>query len=496
MKIRSTALLLGLAVVAAGGCNAGSNDGRSNASTVAPVQTANSTAPTATSTTPTIVTPPTPTPTPPTTVTGNADVVVASLLLNQVSVCDMNTGAKKGTVPVGKAPLGVATSGNSAYVANSLGASISVVDMLTNTVSATLDPTAAGVTNFPLIGNQIDPLLKPLVRPVGVAVTPDGKKAYSANLITVASYDTATSKTLNSISGINLNLQGQSGIGAIINLILNNGVQNFLNQPLAALGQAKVACTNDKAFVTNMVTGNVTVLSVANDSVLKYTKVGAIPMGVTCAGTKVYVCCIKANEVYVLDQATGDVTNHFAAGQVPVDVCSSPKGDYVYVANLLGGDVTVIDTASDLPVDTLPCGMSIGQIFSQLGISAPSSTSGGFGGLVSGFLSGFLGGSGAGNNAGIGGLLGGSSPLSPQSLIQSLFSGFLGFAGISQSQLNSMNMPGIGVLGASISADSSRLLCANLMFGLTITEIATKTATAPQFFSGQGLGASAVSAGR
>lgn len=482
-----------LALAVAAGCSGGKGRRSSQSgSTAAPITSTQGPAPitTGSNVTPPIVVAPVPS----STTTGKPDVYVSSLLMNDLTVMDVAAGTKKASIPVGKGPMAVATLGDYAYTANSIGQTITCVDLLTNTVAYEMDATGAGVTNLPLIGNTVDPILAKLVRPTGVAVKPDGTKAFSANLINVTSYDLIGKKPLKSIFSLNLQFSlGGSGVSGILSAITNS-LQSFLAQPLAALGQARVACTNKNAFVTNMVTNNVTVISASDDRVITYTDVGKLPMGVACASNKAYVACALANEIYVLDETTGKVLSHFRAGQIPVDVAASPKGDFVYVANFLGGDISVIDTVSDLVVNVLPCGLNIGSIFQQLGIPIPASSSGGIGGLITNFLGGFLG--GAGTGTGIGGLLGGSGPMGMPTILSGLMSAFLGFAGINQNTINQLNMPGIGVMGVGVSADGNYVCGANLMMGLSITDKATNKVSSPGFLTGSGMGASGVAGAR
>jgi YVTN family beta-propeller protein len=83
---------------------------------------------------------------------------------NTVSVIDTATNTVSATIPVGRAPQGlaVAPDGNKVYVANFTlpTGEVSVIETATNTVTATIS-----VGNFPQ----------------GVAITPDGSKAYIAN---------------------------------------------------------------------------------------------------------------------------------------------------------------------------------------------------------------------------------------------------------------------------------------------------------------------------
>ncbi|MEZ0228072.1 MAG: hypothetical protein ACAI25_05560 [Planctomycetota bacterium] len=470
------------------GGGGGGRDGKKTGASVAPI-TSNP-APVTSRNNPN---PPAPVVTPTTPVTGNPDAVVASALLQELDVFDYAKGTQKASIALSGAPTSVAVNGTYAYVAG-MNQKISVVDLLTNTVAYEMDATGAGITNLPLIGNTVDGVVKPLCRPTGIAVMPNGTKAFSANLINVTSYDLLGKKAHNSIFSLNLSLSlgGSSGILSAI----TTSLQNFLAQPLAALGQARVATSNKTCFVTNTVTSNVTVISASDDKVIGYTPVGTLPLGVAAANGKGYVACAISNEIYVLDEKTGNVLSHFAAGQVPVDVTASPTGDKVYVANFIGGDITVIDTATDLPVNTIPAGISLANIFQQLGVSLPASSGGsGIGGFLTSFLSGFLGGSG-GTATGVGGLLSGIGPQPVGQILNGLLSAFLGYAGLTQQSLQGMNMPGIGIIGVSVSASGTHVLGANLLFGLSVTDVPMKNVTAPMLLTGQGMGVDAVAAGR
>src|SRR5256885_2255641 len=101
---------------------------------------------------------------------------VTNIISNTVSVIDTATNTVVATIPVGLAPLGVAITpdGTRAYVANGSNI-VSVIDTATNTVVATIP-----------VGVEAGP--------VGVAITPDGTRAYVANILsnTVSVIDTAT----------------------------------------------------------------------------------------------------------------------------------------------------------------------------------------------------------------------------------------------------------------------------------------------------------------
>jgi YVTN family beta-propeller protein len=134
---------------------------------------------------------------------------------NTVSVIDMATNKVVATVPVGSNPYGVAVTpdGKHAYVANDSSNTVSVIDRATNTVEATItvgtEPVGAAVTPDGNVANiashtvsVIDTAtvvatvpLPVASNPVALAVTPDGKHVYVTNDVsvgTVSVIDTAT----------------------------------------------------------------------------------------------------------------------------------------------------------------------------------------------------------------------------------------------------------------------------------------------------------------
>ena len=93
-------------------------------------------------------------------------------------------------------------------------------------------------------------------------------------------------------------------------------------------------------------------------------------------------------------------------------------------------------------------------------------------------------------------LLGGTGPASVSSVLSGLLTSFLSQAGITQQALQGLTTPtpGIGLDGVSVTLDGQNVLGANLIFGLTITNIASQNVTAPGILTGQGIGADAVAA--
>lgn len=432
------------------------------------------------SSTPGGVTSGTPTNPPPTT-TYLDDALVSSFVTDEVVEVDGATGNVMTNYAVGQGPTDVQSSGTMAYVANGKSQEITVIDRLANNTVGTVDVTGTPIAGTSLL-SVLDPLLKPLVRPTGVAASPNGDKIYSANLLNVTIIDGNTLQPTKSILGLNNSLSLSS--------IISNpsqALQNFLAAPVRGLGMAKVAATDDHALVTCMISGTVMRIDGQTDDLIDYVDVGRAPIGITVANGKAYVACALSQEIWVVDVQTGNVVTTLQGnGMLPVDCSANQAEDRVYVANVMSGDIEVIDTAADIVVDTIPSGLQISSIFQQLGITLPSSGSGGIGGLLNNFLAGFTG--GLANPSSFGNLLAGGSGgglLSPGSLINGLITAFLGFAGLNQQQIGSISFPGL--LSCAAAHDPDKVLGSTLMGDLAMTEVQARSVSSHMTAVGPGL---------
>lgn len=481
MRTRN-ALTAAIALLALSGCNGGGGSDR--ASSAAAISTATP-APTTSTTTPgtTPVTPP-----------NNGlltDALVTSFQMDEVVHLDAATGQTSLRWATGNGPTDVATWGNDVYVANTLSQNVTVVDRLANAVVTNVDVTTPQIISTPVL-NLLNPLVKPLVRPTGVAVTPNGLKAYSANLVNLVAIDTTTNLATKSISGLDINFANVLNTLLTSGFNLNSALQSLYQQPIETLGIAKVAATNDMAVATCMLSGRLMRVSVATDTQLpsidlRGTSSFPAPIGVAIARNKAYVACALSQETVVVDLVTGTIRARIRGGMVPVDVTTNPSEDRIYVANVISGDVSVIDTAADIVVDTLPAGLSIGSIFQQLGVTIPSGTTGGISGLLNGFLQGFL--AGMSNPNTIGGAIGGGSGglLSPGNLINGVLTGFLAYAGINQTMINSLNLPAFGIWSVSVAHNPVYLCSANVFMGnVGVTQIPNRSVNTMMGLTGIG----------
>ncbi|HEX8771200.1 MAG TPA: hypothetical protein VF711_10580, partial [Acidimicrobiales bacterium] len=71
------------------------------------------------------------------------------------------------------------------------------------------------------------------------------------------------------------------------------------------------------------------------------------------SGTRLYLTAPETHELMVVDTSTSAVTA-VGVGEVPLGVTVSPDGSRVYVANMVGLSVSVIDAATNTVVATIP----------------------------------------------------------------------------------------------------------------------------------------------
>jgi YVTN family beta-propeller protein len=193
-----------------------------------------------------------------------------------------------------------------AYITNNDDADVSVIDTKFDKVIATI----------PIGGN-----------PYGVAVSPDGRKAYTTNGINVAVIDTA--------------------MNAVIAMIPITG----------ATADGGIAVTPDSSKVYSGSTAGVAVIDAATNAVTAIIPIGPpIGLAVTPDGSKVYVTVPTAHAVMVIDTVTNAVSFINAFFDAPVGIAVTPDGKTAYVANLADASVAVIDTATNTVAATINVG--------------------------------------------------------------------------------------------------------------------------------------------
>jgi len=239
---------------------------------------------------------------------------ITNLDSNSVSVIDVFSNNVVATIPVGSQPAGVAVNSTGAriYVANVN--SVSVIDGASKSVIATMP---VGVALF------------------GIAVNPDGTRVYVAD-------------------------QGSDSV-AVINTSSNTVVTTAAVG--AAPGGIVVNPQGTRVYVTNTGSDSVSVIDTATNKEIEKIQVAAQPAfaAINPAGTRLYVTHYVDNPndplavgLSVIDTASNTKIAGIALGLNNGEgVAVNPAGTLVYVTAVQGG-VVVIDANTNAVLDVLP----------------------------------------------------------------------------------------------------------------------------------------------
>ena len=290
-------------------------------------------------------------------VTGTAAELayVANVGSDDVSVIDVSSSSVVATIgDVGTEPIDVAVTpdGTTAYVANFASDDVSVIDVATFTVTDTI---GVGET------------------PVRVAVTPDGTTAYVANqgsdevsVIDVASNSVTTAITVSggptdvavSPDGTTVYVAAQFSDDVAV---IDRNTNTVSTRLLAGDGPSAVAVTPDgeTLYVANNPTSSVTVIEVVtSDTTVIGAGIGAAPRDVafTPDGSTAFVPTVDSDNTSVIDVSSGSVVAAIGTGDGSNRAAVSPDGDVVYVTNRNADDVAVIDVGTNVLTDHIVVG--------------------------------------------------------------------------------------------------------------------------------------------
>jgi gliding motility-associated-like protein len=236
--------------------------------------------------------------------TGSA--YIANSGSNSVSVINIATNTVTATIPVGISPFCVVVNhaGTIAYVGNS--GSISVINTATNAVTATI----------PVDANSM-------------VISPDDSKLYAMNYPNITVINTVNNS-----------------------LVLNFTYGNILPSSLA------ISPDGNNLYIAGNTSDDVLVFNTAN-----YTQIADIPTGHNTAviglspdGSRLYVPSSLDNVVVVINTADNSVVSTIPVGFGPLDVVVSNDGSRAYVSNGGFTTVSVINTASNQVISTIPVG--------------------------------------------------------------------------------------------------------------------------------------------
>ncbi len=128
-------------------------------------------------------------------------------------------------------------------------------------------------------------------------------------------------------------------------------------------GPEGVAFSRDgqKAYVTNVSSGNVSYIDVATREVERTVATGApgtVPRGIAVSPnhSRLYVANAGTNAVAVIDRVAGTVISAVPVGNGPFGLAITPNGATVVTANTTGNSVSFVSTATNTLLGTVPVG--------------------------------------------------------------------------------------------------------------------------------------------
>ena len=265
-----------------------------------------------------------------------ARVYVTNSFQDTVTVIDTLTNTVIDTIIVGQSPLGIAITpdGTRAYVANHSG-SISIIDTSTNTVITTIADSDI---------------------PLGVAITPDGSRAYVSNARgSISVVDISTNTIITNIPIIDFLVPG-------------------FGFPAGNLFAIALTPDGTRGYVVSHSTGKTYVIStISNTMIATIPSPPGSPLSIAVSpnGTRVYTATLGfIAQVLVIDTASNTIIGTIHAGGPPPFVGVTPDGARLYInAQESTGDetVTVIDTSTNSIVTKILTGdFMLGVAFGTL----------------------------------------------------------------------------------------------------------------------------------
>ncbi|MBL0340072.1 MAG: T9SS type A sorting domain-containing protein [Bacteroidetes bacterium] len=278
---------------------------------------------------------------------------------DNVTVIDVTSESVIATIPVGSFPTGICVSpdGTKVYVANRDDNSLSVINTATNTVATTI---AVGYI------------------PIGVVVTPDNSKIYVACIgeDKVKVID-ATTNIVSAIIPVNASPMGidVSPDGSKIYVSCRgddvvNVISTVANQVIDTIsvgshpGSIMVNPNGNKAYVACGLTGlspvSYSIIDLISDSLIATIPVASSPGQITSNsdGTIIYMTLYNLDSIYAINDSTQAIIASMYGGNGTYGMQVTPDGTKIYAVNFFSSSVSIISTATNTIVNTVPCSPS------------------------------------------------------------------------------------------------------------------------------------------
>lgn len=269
------------------------------------------------------------------------EAFIVNQLSQDVSVVDLETAKVVATISVGGKPAGIAVSldGIRAYATSPEGGFVTVIDTAARQVMKKI-PAADG--------------------PLGIAVHPSGSPVYVAGWY-AARLDAIDPESGKIIASAQVG-QSPSGVAVTADgaLVLtadrdSDQVSIIDAASMKTLGTVKtgtrpfgvtIDASGERAYTANVGSNDVTVIDIKARRAIGTVQVGERPYAVALAGGKGFVTDQYGGTVSVFDERTLARETQIPTGDYPEGIEASPDGRHIYAVCWESNVVNVIDVAS------------------------------------------------------------------------------------------------------------------------------------------------------
>ena len=273
------------------------------------------------------------------------DLYVGNYGSDNVSVVDTITNEVTATITVGDSPRFATLAGTNLYIVNRFSNSVSVIDTTSNTVIASVaigDGLFGGPFSSTLVGtdlyvnnfnyNTIDVI--------------DTNTNTVTDTITVG-----TAPKLSLLIGTDLYVLHQNSHNVKVVDTLTNTVTATIAVGTTPSG---LNLSGTDLYIINSAIDNVSVIDINTNTVTDTLAVGDNPVSATLVGTDLYVLNRDSDNVSVIDTNTNSVTDTIIVGDFPNS--SILAGTDLYVVNQNSDNVKIINTLTNTVTDTITVG--------------------------------------------------------------------------------------------------------------------------------------------
>ena len=286
---------------------------------------------------------------------------------SSILVIDTSTNEVTTTIPVGPNPAGVAVSpdGKKVYVAINLYNAVSVIDTATNTITATMlvgtSPRVSGQSIGSIPVQPVYPLADFSSNITSDYVFLSVPVQFTCQSENVTEWSWDFGDGYGSTKQNSTHTYSEAGIYTVTLKVSN---PNGTDTKLATVNVVpKGIPAPSYAYITNFNSNTVSVINTSSNTVTATVPVGKNPLGVAVSsdGTKVYVTNVNykgRGTVSVIDTATKKVSATIDIGYKysPCGIAVTPDGKKVFLANRDINGVSIIDTATNTVIGTIPVG--------------------------------------------------------------------------------------------------------------------------------------------